>query len=61
MCVGITWCPECLLTLFFFAGINVFIVFIPLAWVAHFGNTHDERESEDAQRVWPYGVTFTCE
>ncbi|KAK0201669.1 hypothetical protein DFS33DRAFT_1263842 [Desarmillaria ectypa] len=39
--------------------LNLFIIFIPLAWVAHFGNTHDEHESGDAQRVWPYGVTFT--
>ncbi|PBK82190.1 hypothetical protein ARMGADRAFT_946945 [Armillaria gallica] len=38
--------------------LNVFIVFIPLAWVAHFRHTQDGRESGDAQHVWSYGVTF---
>ncbi|KAJ6627512.1 hypothetical protein B0H10DRAFT_1994949 [Mycena sp. CBHHK59/15] len=36
----------------FSSWLNVLLVFIPIAWVAHFGNVND------GTKVWPYQVTF---
>jgi Ca2+:H+ antiporter len=39
----------------FSSWLNLLVVFIPIAWVAHFSNVNNV---EDPQRVFPYAATF---
>ncbi|KAF5369774.1 hypothetical protein D9758_001318 [Tetrapyrgos nigripes] len=46
---------ESLKNIAFSSWLNIFIVFIPVAWIAHFSNENNE---DNPQRVFSYPVTF---
>jgi len=39
-----------------FTGLNVFVVFIPISWVAHFLNANNP----EGEGVFPFQATFVC-
>ncbi|KAJ7233131.1 hypothetical protein B0H12DRAFT_1260530 [Mycena haematopus] len=45
---------ESLKAILFSSWLNLFFVFIPIAWVAHFGNTNDD----PPEKTWKYSGTF---
>ncbi|KAJ7667688.1 hypothetical protein DFH06DRAFT_1039626 [Mycena polygramma] len=45
---------ESLKAILFSSWLNLFLLFIPIAWVAHFGNKNDE----PPQKTWNYSGTF---
>ncbi|KAJ7162544.1 hypothetical protein C8R43DRAFT_990566 [Mycena crocata] len=45
---------ESLKAIVFSSWLNILLVFIPIAWVAHFGNANDE----PPQKTWAFSATF---
>ncbi|KAJ7686612.1 hypothetical protein B0H14DRAFT_3674119 [Mycena olivaceomarginata] len=48
---------ESLKAIAFSSWLNLLLLFIPIAWVAHFGNEHDAKEG-DPQKTWKFQGTF---
>ncbi|KAJ7873296.1 hypothetical protein B0H14DRAFT_2720106 [Mycena olivaceomarginata] len=48
---------ESLKAIAFSSWLNLLLLFIPIAWVAHFGNEHDAKEG-DAEKTWKFQGTF---
>ncbi|KAJ7667120.1 hypothetical protein B0H14DRAFT_2658258 [Mycena olivaceomarginata] len=48
---------ESLKAIAFSSWLNLLLLFIPIAWVAHFGNEHDAKAG-DLQKTWKFQGTF---